>query len=61
MSTQALDVLARLAKQGSIRQLDYQFARFVASLLSGNELNAEDKNAFLLLVAAVSAELGKWS
>lgn len=71
MSTQALDVLARLAKQGSIRQLDYQFARFIASLLSdnelmsdnklrsGNELSAADKNAFLLLVAAVSAELGR--
>ncbi|MDW6017923.1 exodeoxyribonuclease V subunit alpha [Vibrio plantisponsor] len=59
MSTQALDVLARLAKQGSIRQLDYQFARFVASLLSGDELSAEEKSAFLLLVAAVSAELGK--
>ncbi|WP_165312146.1 exodeoxyribonuclease V subunit alpha [Vibrio ziniensis] len=59
MSTQALDVLAHLAKQGSIRQLDYQFARFIASLLSGNELSAEDKNAFLLLVAAVSAELGR--
>ncbi|MCZ4370718.1 exodeoxyribonuclease V subunit alpha [Vibrio diazotrophicus] len=59
MSTQALDVLARLAKQGSIRQLDYQFARFVASLLSGDELSAQEKSAFLLLVAAVSAELGK--
>ncbi|MEI8657207.1 exodeoxyribonuclease V subunit alpha [Vibrio sp. Hal054] len=59
MSTQALDALARLAKQGSIRQLDYQFARFVASLLSGDELSAEEKSAFLLLVAAVSAELGK--
>ncbi len=59
MSMQALNILARLAKQGGIRQLDYQFARFIDSLVSVEPLTIEEKNAFILLVAAASAELGR--
>jgi len=59
MSAFPLDLLARLAKQSSIRQLDYQFARFASSLLTEGELTPQEQNAFVLLSAAVSAELGR--
>ncbi len=59
MSAQALHLLAHQAKQGSIRQLDYQFARFIDSSMDGEDLSAEEKNGFVLLAAAVSAELGR--
>ncbi|EPR4993927.1 exodeoxyribonuclease V subunit alpha [Vibrio navarrensis] len=46
-----LPLLADLAKQGSLRQLDYQFARLIAS-------QSEDE-ALALLAALVSAEVGR--
>ena len=45
-----LPLLADLAKQGSLRQLDYQFARLIAS---------QSDDEALALVALVSAEVGR--
>lgn len=46
-----LPLLADLAKQGSLRQLDYQFARLIAS--------QSDDEALALVAALVSAEVGR--
>lgn len=59
MSSQVLQRLALLAKQGSIRQLDYQFARFISCSDSHEGLNEQELETLLLLAAAVSAELGR--
>ena len=48
-----LSDLSLLAQQGTIRQLDYQFARFIASQCDDNEL------PLAVLAAALSAELGR--
>lgn len=54
--------LAYLAEQGVIRQLDYQFSRFIGSLLVSSSLSQfseQDQKAQVLLAATLSAALGK--
>ena len=50
-STSLLDTLKQLAAKGSIRQLDYQFARFI-------ETQTQD-DALAFIAGVVSSELGK--
>jgi len=59
MNHQVLELLAGLAKQGSIRQLDYQFARFIHSVSNDQTLTDKELGGLLILAAAVSAELGR--
>ena len=53
MRNEVYALLSSLAEQGSIRQLDYQFARFIGQ-------QAPDSSPLLIiLVAALSAEVGR--
>ncbi|EKO3565085.1 exodeoxyribonuclease V subunit alpha [Vibrio metschnikovii] len=58
MSDSLLCTLQQLAQQGTVRQLDYQFARFIAEK-SRDRLGDEDSQALGFIAALVSAELAK--
>ena len=54
-----LDVLKLLADKGTIRQLDYQFARFIAQQASGYSQESALSQQLGFLAGVVSHELGK--
>ncbi|WP_345772877.1 exodeoxyribonuclease V subunit alpha [Vibrio sp. Isolate30] len=54
-----MDVLRLLAEKGTIRQLDYQFARFIAQQASGYSQEADIAQQLGFLAGVVSHELGK--
>ncbi|GMM90050.1 exodeoxyribonuclease V subunit alpha [Vibrio fortis] len=54
-----MDVLQLLADKGTIRQLDYQFARFIAQQASGYSQEAGTAQQLGFLAGVVSNELGK--
>ncbi len=51
--------LKQLAAQGALRQLDYQFAHFLAQQSDAGTLSDHERAALMLAAAAVSAELGR--
>ncbi|MCG6386750.1 exodeoxyribonuclease V subunit alpha, partial [Vibrio fluvialis] len=51
--------LKQLAAQGALRQLDYQFAHFLAQQTDAGTLSDHERAALMLAAAAVSAELGR--
>lgn len=51
--------LAQLAKQGILRQLDYQFAQFMLGCAKQSALSSQQQQLLLLISAALSAELGR--
>ncbi len=54
-----MDVLKLLAEKSTIRQLDYQFARFIAQQASGYSQEADTAQQLGFLAGVVSHELGK--
>lgn len=51
--------LAQLAKQGILRQLDYQFAQFMLGCAKELALSSQQQQLLLVISAAISAELGR--
>ncbi|ASU22930.1 exodeoxyribonuclease V subunit alpha [Vibrio qinghaiensis] len=58
MSSTLMTTLKQLAEKGAMRQLDYQFARFIEQK-SQQQLGAEHSQALGFIAAVVSAELAK--
>lgn len=56
---QVQTILQQLAQQGSLRQLDYQFATFIATQTPVGKLSEAQRSVLLMMAAAVSAELGR--
>lgn len=54
-----MDVLKLLAEKGTIRQLDYQFARFIAQQANGYSQETDTAQQLGFLAGVVSHELGK--
>ncbi|WP_417792529.1 exodeoxyribonuclease V subunit alpha [Stutzerimonas xanthomarina] len=51
--------LQQLSQQGGLRQIDYQFARFITAQCPAGQLSEAQRSVLLLVAAAVSAELGR--
>ncbi|MGC9423263.1 exodeoxyribonuclease V subunit alpha [Vibrio sp.] len=59
MIEQPLIQLMQWVKQGTLRQLDYQFARFMLGCVKKQALSSQQQQMLLFISAAISAELGR--